>query len=183
MNKKWEICEYDEKVVKKIARENNITELMATLLVNRGIVNKKEIEIFLAPTRKDFHDPFLMPDMKQAVDRIEKAMKNNEKIIIYGDYDVDGVTSITVLKKFLKDRGMTEVGYYIPKRLDEGYGLNKEAIQKIYEDGYHLIITVDCGITGMEEIKYAYSSWRLCFMLSRIIVQDVSISNIIEKYE
>lgn len=157
MNKKWEICEQDKELVEKVAKENNLSELMATLLVNRGIVDKKDIEIFLAPTRNDFHDPFLMPDMKEAVDRIEQAIEKNEKIIIYGDYDVDGVTSITVLKKFLESRGMTDVGYYIPKRLDEGYGLNKEAVKKIYDKGYQLIITVDCGITGMEEIEYAYS--------------------------
>lgn len=157
MNKKWEICEYDEDLVKKISEENNISEFMATLLINRGITEKEEVEIFLSPTRNDFHNPFLMPDMKQAVDRIEKAIQKNEKVMIYGDYDVDGVTSITVLKKFLKDRGMTDIGYYIPKRLDEGYGLNKEAIKKIYDYGYRLIITVDCGITGMEEIEYAYS--------------------------
>lgn len=156
MNKKWEICEYDKTLVEKVMKENNLSELMATLLVNRGITSKEEIEVFLEPTRNDFHDPFLMPDMKAAVDRIERAIVQNEKIIIYGDYDVDGVTSITVLKKFLMDRGMTNVGYYIPKRLDEGYGLNKESVKKIAEEGYTLIITVDCGITGMEEIKYAY---------------------------
>ena len=156
MNKKWEICEYDKELVEKVAKQNNLSELMATLLVNRGISTKEEIEVFLEPTRNDFHDPFLMPDMKEAVNRIEQAIKDNEKIIIYGDYDVDGVTSITVLKKFLIDRGMTNVGYYIPKRLDEGYGLNKESVKKIAEEGYTLIITVDCGITGMEEIKYAY---------------------------
>ena len=90
MNKKWEICEYDKELVKKIAGENHLSELMATLLVNRGIVDKEEIEVFLAPTRNDFHDPFLMPDMMKAVDRIQKAIEKNEKIMIYGDYDVDG---------------------------------------------------------------------------------------------
>ncbi len=157
MNKKWEICEYDQEVVKKVVSENQISELIAAILVNREVVDKREVEMFLNPTRNDFHNPYLMPDMEQAVARLETAIKENEKMIIYGDYDVDGVTSITVLKKFLKDRGMTNVGYYIPKRLDEGYGLNKDAIQKIYEEGYKLIITVDCGITAMEEIAYAYS--------------------------
>lgn len=157
MNKKWEICEYEEEIVKKVASENQVSELIATILVNREVVDKREVEMFLNPTRNDFHNPYLMPDMEQAVARLETAIKENEKMIIYGDYDVDGVTSITVLKKFLKDRGMTNVGYYIPKRLDEGYGLNKDAIQKIYEEGYKLIITVDCGITAMEEIAYAYS--------------------------
>lgn len=157
MNKKWEICEYEEEIVKKVASENQVSELIATILVNREVVDKREVEMFLNPTRNDFHNPYLMPDMEQAVARLETAIKENEKMIIYGDYDVDGVTSITVLKKFLKDRGMTNVGYYIPKRLDEGYGLNKDAIEKISEEGYKLIITVDCGITAMEEIAYAYS--------------------------
>ncbi len=157
MNKKWEICEYEEEIVKKVASENQVSELIATILVNREVVDKREVEMFLNPTRNDFHNPYLMPDMEQAVARLETAIKENEKMIIYGDYDVDGVTSITVLKKFLKDRGMTNVGYYIPKRLDEGYGLNKDAIEKISKEGYKLIITVDCGITAMEEIAYAYS--------------------------
>ena len=135
MNKKWEICECNEDLVKKIEEETGVSELLATLLVNRGITNKEEIDIFLEPTRDDFHDPFLMPDMKQAVDRLQKAIETNEKIIIYGDYDVDCITSIAVLKQFLEDRGM-EVGYHIPNRLDQGYGLNKDAIDenKVFEN-------------------------------------------------
>ena len=97
-----------------------------------------------------------MPDMKIAVDRILKAIDNNEKIMIYGDYDADGITSVTVLKSFLEERGL-DVNSYIPNRLDEGYGLNKEAIKKIYDAGYRLMITVDCGISGIEEIEYANS--------------------------
>ena len=93
-----------------------------------------------------------MPDMEKAVERILKAIENQEKVIIYGDYDVDGITSITVLKKFLSERGL-ETGYYIPNRLKEGYGLNKEAIQEIIEQKYTLMITVDCGISGIEEVK------------------------------
>ena len=112
--------------------------------------------MYLNPNRKNFHDPFLMPDMEIAVNRILKAMENKEKIIIYGDYDVDGITSITVLKSFLKDRGI-EVDQYIPNRLEEGYGLNNPAVKKIAEQGYDLMITVDCGISGIEEIKYANS--------------------------
>ena len=95
-----------------------------------------------------------MPDMEQAVNRILEAIKNNEKIFIYGDYDVDGITSTTVLKSFFKDRGV-EVSQYIPNRLNEGYGLNNEAIDKIAKAGCNLMITVDCGITGIEEIEYA----------------------------
>lgn len=156
MNKKWEVCERNEEVIKEISAKHNISELLASILANRGIVKDEDIRVFLNPTRDDFHDPYLMPDMKKAVDRIEKAIENQEKTIIYGDYDVDGITSITVLKKFLADRGL-DCGYRIPNRLEEGYGLNMKAVKEIADQGYKLIITVDCGISGIEEIKYAYS--------------------------
>jgi len=154
MRKKWEYKELEEKKIKEIEKKFNVPELLATVLVNREIVDEDEIRVFLNPTRNDFHDPYLMPDMEIAVERILKAIKNQEKVIIYGDYDVDGITSITVLKKFLKTCGL-EVDYYIPNRLNEGYGLNKNAIDKIKEGGYTLIITVDCGISAIEEITYA----------------------------
>ncbi|MBP3463320.1 MAG: single-stranded-DNA-specific exonuclease RecJ [Clostridia bacterium] len=156
MRKKWEYKDVDSEKVKEIREKFNVSNLLATVLVNRDITDEKEIEVFLNPTRNDFHDPYLMPDMKIAVERIIKAINNQEKVIIYGDYDVDGITSITVLKKFLKTCGL-DAGYYIPNRLNEGYGLNKVAIDKIKEDGYTLIITVDCGISGIEEIEYANS--------------------------
>lgn len=133
MNKKWECLEADEEKVVKIGQEYNISSLLATILVNKNILEKEEIELFLKPTRHDFHNPFLMPDMEIAVDRIIKAINNKEKILIYGDYDVDGITSITVLKKFLIERGAI-VSEYIPNRLDEGYGLNKEAIKKVVDE-------------------------------------------------
>ena len=152
MNKKWEYYEPNEEKIKEISKKNNVSELFAKILVNREITEEKQIETFLNPTRNDFYDPFLMPDMEKAVERILKAIENQEKVIIYGDYDVDGITSITVLKKFLSERGL-ETGYYIPNRLKEGYGLNKEAIQEIIEQKYTLMITVDCGISGIEEVK------------------------------
>lgn len=156
MNKKWEYYGKDEEKVEKIQKEFGLNRLLATILVNKGLEDKQEIEIFLNPTRKDFHDPYLMPDMEIAVKRIVQAIENKEKVVIYGDYDVDGITSITVLKKFLTDRGL-EVDSYIPNRLDEGYGLNKNAIDKIVSEGYQLMITVDCGISGIDEIDYANS--------------------------
>ena len=156
MNKKWEYNEVDENKVLEISKKYGISELLATILVGRNIVEDEKIKVFLNPSRNDFYDPFLMPDMEVAVNRIIKAMKNKEKIVIYGDYDVDGITSISVLKQFLEDRGM-EVGYHIPNRLDEGYGLNKDAIDEIYKAGYRLMITVDCGISGIEEVEYANS--------------------------
>ena len=156
MNKKWEFYETDEKAVEQVKNEFGLSTLLATIIVNKGLRTKEEIEVFLNPTRNDFYDPYLMPDMQIAVDRIAKAIENKEKIIIYGDYDVDGITSITVLKKFLADRGLY-ADDYIPNRLDEGYGLNKNAIDKIVEQKYTLMITVDCGISGIEEIEYANS--------------------------
>lgn len=156
MYKKWVYNNVDENEVRKIKEKYQISELLATILVGRNIVEDSKIKVFLEPTRKDFYDPFLLPDMEKAVERLIKAIDNNEKLIIYGDYDVDGITSISVLKKFLEDRGL-KVGTHIPNRLDEGYGLNKDAINTIYEDGYRLMITVDCGISGIEEVEYANS--------------------------
>lgn len=156
MNKKWECYEVDENKVENLARKYSLSKLLAKILVNRNVVEDEEINIFLNPTRKDFYNPFLMPDMEKAVDRIINAIKTHEKIMIFGDYDVDGITSITVLKKFLLDRGAC-VSQYIPNRLHEGYGLNKEAIKRIVEEQYTLMITVDCGISGIEEVDYANS--------------------------
>ena len=106
MNKKWEFYNHDDDKIKEISKKFDISELLATVLVNRNIVKDEDIVPFLNPTREDFHDPYLMPDMEKAVDRIILAIKNKEKTIIYGDYDVDGITSITVLSKFLKSRGL-----------------------------------------------------------------------------
>ena len=156
MNKKWIGHEIDEKKVEELKTKYGLTDLIANILVGRNIVEDKQIKVFLDPTRKDFYDPFLLPDMEVAVDRIIKAIERKEKIIIYGDYDVDGITSICVLKQFLEDRGL-KVDETIPNRLDEGYGLNMEAIERIAKEKYTLMITVDCGISGIEEIEYANS--------------------------
>lgn len=156
MKKKWQYYEQDKDIVNKIAEEHGISTLLAKILVNRGIVDSKQIKVFLEPQRHDFHNPFDMLDMEMAVNRIIEAINNKEKTIIYGDYDVDGITSITVLKKFLNERGL-DVDYYIPNRLEEGYGLNKEAIEEIAKKGYKLMITVDCGISGVEEVELANS--------------------------
>lgn len=155
MNKKWQIYETDTEETKRIAEKYKINKLLASIIANRKIKDE-DIEKFLHPTRQNFHDPFLMPDMNIAVERIIKAIENNEKTIIYGDYDVDGITSITVLRSFIEDRGL-HVDSYIPNRLEEGYGLNKPAIEKIAKENYTLMITVDTGISGIEEIEYANS--------------------------
>lgn len=156
MNKKWQIYETDENKIKEIQEKYQVNQLLATILANRNITEKEEVRLFLEPTRNDFHDPFLITDMKKAVERIIQAIEKQEKVTIYGDYDVDGITSITVLKSFLQDRGLA-VESYIPNRLEEGYGLNKEAIGKIVKSGCQLMITVDCGISAIDEINYANS--------------------------
>lgn len=157
MNKQWKVYNADEKQVEKIAKEFNINKLVARIIANKDFKNKEQIEVFLNPKRNDFYNPFLMPDMEKAVTRIIKAIDNNEKTIIYGDYDVDGITSSTVLKRYLEERGLC-ADVYIPNRLDEGYGLNENAINEISEKKYELIITVDCGITGNKEVELAKKS-------------------------
>ena len=152
---KWQYYKNENKKEEVTILQNKfkINELLATILANRGITGENA-EVFLDPKRNDFYDPYNIPDMPKAVDRILQAINTHEKTIIYGDYDVDGITSITVLKSFLKDRGL-EVGTYIPNRLEEGYGLNNGAIKKIASENYTLMITVDCGITSVEEIEIA----------------------------
>ena len=154
MNKKWEIYQTNEEKVEELQEKYKLNRLLSTLLTNRGITEEAEITKFLNPKRSDFYDPFGMPDMEKAVERILKAIENKEQIIIYGDYDVDGITSVTVLKSFLEERGI-QVNVYIPNRLNEGYGLNKTAMEEIAKQGNKLMITVDCGITAVEEVEYA----------------------------
>ena len=155
MNKKWNVQEPELERAQEISTKFNLGLLVSYILAEKDL-SDKEIEKFLTPKRNDFYDPFEMPDMEKAVDRIEKAIKNNERICIYGDYDADGIASTTLLKRFFRDRGI-EVGAYIPNRLLEGYGLNHEAVDKIAEEKYDLMITVDTGITAVEDIEYAKS--------------------------
>ena len=154
MSKKWQIYQANEEKVEEISKKYKINKLLATILSNRDITEKEQIEKFLNPKRNDFYNPYEMLDMEIAVKRIIKAIEDKEKIIIYGDYDVDGITSSTVLHRFLEERGL-HTDIYIPNRLNEGYGLNKKEIEAIAETKHTLIITVDCGITGYDEIEYA----------------------------
>lgn len=156
MNRKWQVNEIDNNEIERIEKSFNISKLVASIIAGKGLKTDEEIEVFLHPRRTDFHNPFLMPDMEKAANRIVEAIKNNEKVAIYGDYDVDGITSSTVLHRFLKDRGLN-TNIYIPNRLCEGYGLNAEEIKKIAEEGHTLMITVDCGITGKAEVELAKS--------------------------
>ena len=156
MTKKWETYSVDGNVIKEIASKNNISLLLARILVNRGINTDEKIKKFLYPSLEDLYDPYMLNDMDIAVKRINQAIEQKEKITIYGDYDVDGITSITILKRFLDENGII-VDYYLPNRLEEGYGLNNNALQKIKDRGTTLLITVDCGISAYNEIEFAKS--------------------------
>ena len=156
MTKQWKFYDEDDNKIKDIQEKFNVGNLVANIIANRNVGTDEDIRIFLEPTREDFHDPFLFNDMEKAVNRIIQAIENKEKVLIYGDYDVDGITSTTVLKKYLEERGLN-VEIYIPNRLFEGYGLNNKALDEIKQKGVNLIITVDCGISGVEEIAYANS--------------------------
>ncbi len=155
MSKKWQYKEHNKEEAKRISDKFNISLIVAQIIADKNL-SDEEIKVFLEPTRDNFYDPFLLPNMDKGIERILKAIENKEKVVIFGDYDVDGITSTTVLKKFLEERGL-KVGYYIPNRLKQGYGLNKEAIKAICDDKTDLMITVDCGISGIEEVEYANS--------------------------
>ena len=158
MTNKWIVKEINNEKVELLKEKFNLSNLVAKILSNRNILGREmqedDIKKFLSPTRDDFYDPFLLPDMEQAVERIEQAINNNEKILVYGDYDADGITSTTILIKFFKEIGV-EVDKYIPNRLEEGYGINNKALEEIKNRGIDLIITVDTGITANDQVKYA----------------------------
>lgn len=146
---KWEL-----KKTSKLETNFPIDKDILSILNARGITKKEDIIKFLKPSLKDLEDPKKLYDIEKARDRIVKAIENNEKICIYGDYDVDGITATTILYLGLKELGAKNVTYYIPIR-DEGYGLNNEALKSIKDDNVDIVITVDCGITSYKEIEFA----------------------------
>ena len=141
--------------VAEVAQQNNISELLATLLCQRGLTTTAAINDFLHPQLEQLHDPLQLHDMQAAVDRISDAVMNGEKITIYGDYDVDGLTSTTIMYEALESLG-ADVDFYIPNRFTDGYGPSLPAYQRLIAQGTQLIITVDNGVTGLEPIKYAH---------------------------
>lgn len=157
LTKRWSIREtQDSYSVKNLADSLNISEVLAKLLVLRNITNYSEAKSFFRPSLESLHNPFLMNGMEEATTRVINALTENELICIYGDYDVDGTCATAVLYLFLKELD-ANVDFYIPKRLTEGYGLSKEGIDAIKSKGASLIITVDCGITAIDETAYANS--------------------------
>ncbi len=153
MQKTWNLKKYDSNLVKRIQDTYDVSEIMAKLLISRNI-DFDNINEFLNGTLDDLKDPYDIKDMDKLVERLDKAIENKEKICIYGDYDVDGITSITIMYQFLTKIG-ADVMYYLPDRLIEGYGVNNNALDEIKSKGVSLVITVDCGITAVDEVKHA----------------------------
>ena len=159
--KKWSLLycpgeDARDTAIRNLAKETGLSSILSTLLYTRGYRTASEVQGFFRQEAACLHDPFLLSDIVPAVERIALALERGERIAIYGDYDVDGVTSVSLLYLYLKSRG-ADVGYYIPSRMREGYGLSKPAIDRLKERGVELMITVDTGITAIEEVAYAKS--------------------------
>jgi single-stranded-DNA-specific exonuclease len=153
--KDWAVRPPDERSA-ELAKSLKVSPLVAQVLINRGITNARTGKSFLNPKLTDLIDPAQMPGTPAAVQRLKRAIANNEKITIYGDYDVDGITGVAILWRVLTLLG-ADVDYYIPHRIDEGYGLNAEAVESLAQSGTQLLITVDCGITAIDTAELAAS--------------------------
>jgi len=140
--------------IEALKKELQVDDIVATLLLQRGIETYDAAKTFFRPSFKDLHDPFLMKDMDKAVDRIEKAIELNENILVYGDYDVDGTTAVALMSSFLKTR-IDSVATYIPDRYDEGYGVSFKGIDFADDNDFSLIIALDCGVKAIEKVAYA----------------------------
>ena len=159
MTSKWNYAPltYEEQQSEsQLAKQFSNCPPISQLLVERGITSLEEAEKFFHPSLKDLYDPFLMPDMDKAVERLNKAMGRKERIMVFGDYDVDGTTAVALVYKFLRQY-YSNIDYYIPTRYDEGYGISLRSIDMAAEQGVRLIIVLDCGIKANEEIAYAKS--------------------------
>lgn len=155
MEKKWVIKEKsDPAVVKHLAAALSVPDSLANLMAQRGITTAAEASAFFNPNLDYLHDPFQMKDMNIAVDRISTAVKKNEKILVYGDYDVDGTTAVALMYSFLMEQ-YSNVIYYIPDRYKEGYGVSFQGLDFAYQNNCKVVITLDCGIKAVEKVKYA----------------------------
>lgn len=142
----------------KLSQKFGLSPAVCLLLVQRGIITEEDVKQFLNPVLRDLYDPFLFPDMQKAVDRLNRALGNKERIMIYGDYDVDGTTAVALVYKFLEQNSWSSnLDYYIPDRYDEGYGISDKGIVYAKETGVSLIIALDCGIKAVSKIAYAKS--------------------------
>ena len=154
MQKRWKIEKHDRAQVAELAAALEVSPLVAALLISRGYETAEKADKFLHPSAEDLHEPFLLKDLQKSVERILKAVDDGEKILIWGDYDVDGTTGTVVLRKALEILD-AKTGFHVPNRFTEGYGLNIPALEAAKERDYKLVITVDCGSTAFEPIAWA----------------------------
>ena len=154
MEKNWNILSVEKLAVSNLSKALNVSEIVAHLLILRGITNFEDAKLFFRPELEHLHDPFLMKDMQKAVDRIKSAIATKEKILVYGDYDVDGTTSVAMMYSFLQKFNKT-IEYYIPCRYEEGYGISLKGIDYAKTNNFSLIIALDCGIRAVDQIDYA----------------------------
>ena len=155
MEKRWVLIpKGNSETIQKLSEELSIHPILSQLLVQRGINTFEEAKNFFRPSLSDLHDPFLMKDMDKAVERISNAILNKQKILVYGDYDVDGTTAVSLVYTFLHNQ-YVNVSYYIPDRYKEGYGISIQGIDYAKENNYDLIIALDCGIKSVDKIDYA----------------------------
>lgn len=156
MDYKWVInCDYEEQDIARLTTELGVPAILAQILLQRGIDSFDKARTYFRPDLEMLHDPYLMKDMDRAVERLHEALQKGEKILIYGDYDVDGVSGASLLYLALSRLVGPKISYYIPDRISEGYGLSRSGIDEAAEQNVSLILTIDCGVTAVEEIKYA----------------------------
>ena len=157
VEKKWVLKENaDQGIVSQLSSELGVDSVLAELLVQRGVTTFNQARSFFRPDLNNLYDPFLMKDMDKAVERLHKAISSRERILVYGDYDVDGTTAVSLVYSFLRERG-ADVDFYIPERYDEGYGVSFKGIDWAEANKFTLIITLDCGIKANDKVDYAAS--------------------------
>ena len=152
--KRWIVHQMDDARVSALGSALDLSPIVAGLLISRGYQDVGSAQAFLKPSLDQLHDPFLMRSMTDAVKRLLQAIDNQEPILVYGDYDVDGTTGTAVLLRALRMLGAT-AGYHVPHRFTEGYGIRRDALEKAFSEGYKLVVSVDCGITAHEPLHWA----------------------------
>src|SRR5947207_10413845 len=152
--KRWIVREHDAESAVSLARVLGVSPILAALLITRGYADEHAARIFLSPTYDQLHEPYAMRGMKEAVARLQQAIDTDERVLIYGDYDVDGTTGTAILLRALKLLG-ANAGFHIPHRFTEGYGIQQAGLEKAVADGYTLVVSIDCGIRAHEPLYWA----------------------------
>jgi single-stranded-DNA-specific exonuclease len=172
VRKRWILRKHDREAVSKLARELDVPPLVAALLICRGHDCAELAHSFLNPSPDHLHEPYLLKGMRAAVERIERAIAEKEKVLIWGDYDVDGTTGTVLLRRMFRLLGV-ETGFHVPNRFTEGYGINIPALEQAQKDGYSLVISVDCGIRSFEPLEWARDHGLDCIVTDHHLTDEV----------